>query len=216
MLVESFDHISSGIFAPHPQSPIFEMALYLKRLTTLLVVGRKYFTMEPSNIKVAKSLGMLALTTARKMNELVIPPSCRHQVTSALAGMLSVIGILLLRNFPALEMSEPNSGYDDSARVFMQVVEVLRGLAQHFPYARRVHDEFLTVTSVVANLVERYRSLSPTQQASHDHRFVADMIPPNIEEGFPFCASCPPLHSYGLSGDWIASRDSGAGVLWIY
>jgi hypothetical protein len=197
MLVESFDHISSGIFAPHPQSPIFEMALYLKRLTTLLVVGRKYFTMEPSNIKVAKSLGMLALTTA-------------------LAGMLSVIGILLLRNFPALEMSEPNSGYDDSARVFMQVVEVLRGLAQHFPYARRVHDEFLTVTSVVANLVERYRSLSPAQQASHDHRFVADMIPPNIEEGFPFCASCPPLHSYGLSGDWIASRDSGAGVLWIY
>jgi hypothetical protein len=192
------------------------MALCLKRLTTLLVAGRKYITLEPSNIKFAKSLGILAITTARKMNELVIPPSCRHQVTSALASMLSVIGILLLRNSPALEMSEPSSGYNDSAHVFMQLIEVLRGLAQNFAYARKVHDEFLTVTSVVANLVERYRSLSPSQQVGYDHRFVADMIPPNIEEGFPFRASCPPLHGHGPLGDWIASRDGSAGVLWIY
>jgi hypothetical protein len=220
IVVQGSDTISSGTLALLPQSQLLEMLMTWERLTIILVVGRRLLTSPSFGQKTAQSLGILAIRTASQLRlHEGTYHSCPHQLVSAMAGVLLVLGHLLPRGFTAPGPSESSQGSGDCISCFMHIARMLYDLAQRFSYARRVHGEFSTVISIISGVVEGWQSLSHAEQASHDYRtFIADMIGPDMDEMLPFQASCPPLRKGGTCHSPPGGRnpDSGASVVWLY
>jgi hypothetical protein len=197
----------------------------LKRLTIPLIVSRKImtsFTYNNDHAQYFTNLARDALGDVQQLHaEATISSSCRHQLTSAVAGALLVFGAILLRDLSAPHLGQLQSAYGDYLGYFMDAAGLLLDLAQSLPYAKRVHEDCTTIINCVTNIAERWRSLPQARRLSEGQSAVADLIPSNIMESFPYQALSPPLQGpVGLSdesfGAWEHVRGNGLDVLWLF
>jgi hypothetical protein len=219
----------SGILVSAPQtqhmSHVPLKTFTLKRLAIPLIVGRRVMTSFSYNVNHAQYFIKLATDALKDIrdlrNEATITPSCRHQLTSAVAGVLLVFGALVLRDLSSPDLGNLQSDYSHFIEQSLASAAILWDLAQSLPYAKRVHEDCSTIIGIVTAIGKRWHSLTDAQQTIFERSFVADLIPPNIMESFPYQTISPPLLGPVALGDgplerWEELRGSGAGVLWLF
>jgi hypothetical protein len=210
---------------PHSMSHVPLKTFTLKRHTIPMIVGRGVMTsLRYSNEHAHYFLDLTvkALLDVRELRtEASISSSCRHQMTSAMAGALLVFGALLLGDLSVPHLCHLQSAYGDYVDYFMESEAILLDLAQSLPYAKRVYEDCSTIIKTTKGISERWHSLSRAQQIRQGWSAVADMIPSNIVESFPYQTLSPPLQgSVGVSEECLGklgyAHGNGIGVLWLF
>jgi hypothetical protein len=197
--------------ATRPQSTTVAISLMLKRRTIVLALGCNLADRYP---EILHSLGHVAINTlAGLQGESFKAPSCRHELTSALASILSILSHHVLLDLPAPAANETSPGYSNCVDSFLQALSMLNDLAPSLAYAKRVLRGCDTVASAFKHVWDKFLRVG---LEDYDFGDVADVVPPLIEERFPF-RKWPRLSLQDLEGHGPTEyRDSGAGVLWIH
>lgn len=189
------------------QSTTVKHSMTLRRIAIRLIVGRSFISSLDHDQQTTMHLSALACDAVRHVKD---NPgegqwlSCKYQMTSVVAGALLALGYFVLQDcsdHPDVNL-QTSSRYTMHIEHFMDATEILSELAIHNLYARRVRDDFSTITSVVARINERIRMLAFSRGGVNhfDYEDAKDLIPTNILDNFPYTASSPDLRS---------------GVLWL-
>ncbi|KAH7070132.1 hypothetical protein FB567DRAFT_598677 [Paraphoma chrysanthemicola] len=207
--------------------PPYKMLMALQRLTLPLIVGRRTMTSLAYNTSDAQTfieLATHALHDVRRIrSDDMVSSTCRHQLTSAVAGVLLILGAILLRDLSAPDLSPLQLSFGDIVDNFIEAVSILSDLAQGLPYAKRVRDDCLVIIASVTSMADKWHSLSRSQRESQGWNSAVDMIPAGIADQFPYQLLCPPLH--GLPSDAASAGWDGidprlgankTGVLWLF
>ncbi|KAH7381377.1 hypothetical protein DE146DRAFT_670431 [Phaeosphaeria sp. MPI-PUGE-AT-0046c] len=199
------------LLAPNnAQANTLQISMTLKRIAVGLIVGRKFVSSLEHTRNRMILMSSLVCDSFRRVKD--VPgqgpwPSCHYQLTSVVAGILLALGFFLLQDCSSYpEVSQQRSSlYSIHLENFMDAANFLSRLAHSNHYARRVRDEFSTITSVVTAIDQSRRRLafSGARVDEFDYEDAKDLIPPNVLDSFPYTASSPDL-------------SSRSGVVWLF
>lgn len=141
------DNELPGLVIPYSQQPEPPLQSFMvqKKIDFLLWGFRSEITSLQYDDSKANNFSFLALQTIKKMQSFSQESrqsfSLRHQMVSSLAGALLAICSLVVRE--ALS-PDPNAqaGSEHHRQGFQATLDLLRGLAEGLPYARRVLQDF--------------------------------------------------------------------------
>ncbi|KAL5118653.1 hypothetical protein ACEQ8H_003504 [Pleosporales sp. CAS-2024a] len=214
-IVPAFD---SSAKVDHMSYPALQTFSALRRLTALLMIQRRTMTVADPDLDLTSRLVSLVSDALQKFldgqNNPAFPPSCRHQLASAAAGILSICGPLLLRNDMSTNKRQP-SGYHHEACIndFMKTADVLSALSMDLPYGKRVYEDCKDIIIIVTQMAEKWRVLSSTQKVAQDwDSFAAEFQLTVATTRFPYQDTSPCLLGPGAWGD----SGSKSGVLWWF
>lgn len=188
----------------------------LKHFTVPLIVGRRAMTPSAYPPSIVQTFGAFASDALKKVrdcrNDAVFVPSCRHSLTSLLAGILLVFGTILLQDLTALKLSQLDAQRNDAIEQFLDAAAILSSLAQELPYALRVREDFSNLIGVVRRIANNWCSIPQAQQPVDSlemHSY--ELILLDVMESFPYQAMSPPLKGHGRREGF----DGASGVLWL-
>jgi hypothetical protein len=200
----------------HVSNPIMRTFMMLKRFTLPLIVGRRAMISSAypfSNLQTFfafSSDAMQSISDCR--NDANILPSCRHLLTSLLAGILLVSSTILFQDVKALKRSQFDTEYSDAIQQFTDAAAILSSLAQEIQYAWRVQEDFSVLISVVKRIVEVWHSIPPAQRSATPETYTCGLIPEDIMERLPYQAMSPLLQGHGRPDGVTRVSD----VLWLF
>lgn len=150
--------------------------------------------------------------------------SFRHHIVSSISGSLLIFCALLVRDLSAPELDLQHN-YSAYLKGFQDGFAMLESLRSRSSYARRVLEDFESIRSVVAAVIQE---LTPDGQMQGGFPSVEALVPPNVAELFPYRALTPSLQANTLSSgeahparldplvwDSVEASVSGGGVLWL-
>jgi hypothetical protein len=201
----------------HVSNPVMRKFMILKRFTLPLIVGRMAMTPSAYPFSIVQTFFTFSSDAMNNIrdcrNNANLLPSCRHLLTSVLAGILLVSGTILLQDVKALKPSQFDTEYSDAFQQFTDAAAILSSLAQELPYAWRVQENFSVLISVVKRIMENWHSIPQAQRsAASPETDSCGLTPEDIMESFPYQAMSPLLQGHGRRDGVRRVSD----VLWLF